>query len=173
MLDHATDSVFEVSDSELAEGLEDEPDDVDEMATRLDVDAQAYELPLEPEAAPAGGSAKAEEPLPEEVTWAKEHVSDALVDPLAELATEIRRSVQHYQRQHRQEQISKLLISGGSAGIAGLASFLEAEIGILAEVANPFAHIETDQEDASDAYLRDVGPTVAIAVGLALRDMVD
>jgi type IV pilus assembly protein PilM len=173
MLDHATDSVFELSDSELAEGIAEEADDVDEMATRLDVDAQAYELPPEPGAAPADQTDAKQEPLPEEVAWAKEHVSDALVDPLSELATEIRRSVQHYQRQHRQEQISKLLVSGGSATIPGLASFLEAEIGISAEVADPFKHVETDPDNASAPYLKDVGPTLAIAVGLALRDMVD
>ncbi|HCU37422.1 MAG TPA: hypothetical protein DGT21_18915 [Armatimonadetes bacterium] len=175
MLDHATDSVFELSDSEMAEELA-HADDIDEMATRLDVDALAYELPPEPDTAltpPPDAAAEQSEPEPDEVRWARDHVSDALVDPLSELATEIRRSVQHYQRQHRNEQISRLLISGGSAVIPGLSNFLEAEIGIQTEVANPFKNVESDPDDASDAYLQNVGPAVAIAVGLALRDMTD
>lgn len=179
MLEHATDSVFELSDAEMAEQLE-QADDVDEMATRLDVDAQAYELPPEPDTTLTPPTGKPDEqaeeqgePEPDEVRWAKEHISDALVDPLSELGTEIRRSVQHYQRGHRNEQISKLLVSGGSAAIPGLAGFLEAEIGIVTEVANPFLNIETDPDDASAAYLHDIGPAVAIAVGLALRDMTD
>jgi len=190
-MEEGTDSVFELSDSEVAGELEEEADDADAMATRLDMDAQAYELPPDQTAEPEeeeyrlpgeeeeeaveGAEAGAEEaePVPEEVRQAREQVSEALFDVLNELATEVRRSVQHYQRHHRQEQISALLLSGGSAVMCGLADFLGAEVGLPARVADPFANIQIDADEVSEAYLHDVGPAVSIAVGLALRDMID
>ncbi len=197
-IEEATDSVFELSDSEVAEEVDEGAEDTDAMATRLDVDAQSYELPPDQpvEAEPAdehepGGEAEAQapeevgepaateeaaeeaEPIAEEEQWARQQISEALVGPLTELATELQRSIQHYQRQHRQEQISTIILSGGSAGVPGLAEFLAAEVGIPAKVADPFANIQFDPDEVSKAYLRDVGPTVSIAVGLALRDMLD
>ncbi len=191
-MDEATDSVFELSDSEVAEEVDEGAEDTDDMATRLDVDAQSYELPpdqpveAEPgaEAAVAAPEESGEpaateaavaeaEPLSEEEQWAQQQVSEALIDPLTELATELQRSIQHYQRQHRQEQISTIILSGGSASIPGLTEFLGAEIGIPAKIADPFARIQFDPDEVSEAYLRDVGPAVSIAVGLALRDMLD
>jgi len=147
-------------------------DEIDEMEPQREVESgQAFELP--PDQAPTEGSIPIEgsEPVSDEVAWAKEQISGAIVDVLTELGTEIRRSVQHYQRQHRQEEITNIIISGGSAVMPGLASFIGAEVGIPAEVADPFVNIETASEEVSQVYLNDISPMLSIAVGLALRDM--
>ncbi|MFO7947894.1 MAG: type IV pilus assembly protein PilM [Armatimonadota bacterium] len=173
------DSVFELSASE-----EDIPAEAasstDEMATQVDIDASAaHELPPEQEAeegAEAGAEQPVEaapEPVSEDVGWAQQQVSEAIIDVLAEIATEVRRSVDHYQRQHRDEQISTVLLSGGSAMIPGIAQFVGAEIGLPAEVADPFKHVEYDPAEVTEAYLRDIGPIASIAVGLAMRDMIE
>lgn len=175
------DSVFELSDSQ-ARGAEEEAP-TDEMATQVEIDtSQAYELPPDQTGAGAEEEIPAEsgegeqeliERLPEEVELATQQVSEAMVDVLAELATEVRRSVQHYQRQHRDEEISRVVISGGSALIKGLDEFLGAEIGIAAEIADPYQGIEWDPAEISEAYLKDVGPITSIAVGLAMRDIIE
>jgi type IV pilus assembly protein PilM len=171
------------------------------MATRVDIEAQAYELPpddtvaaeadaaegaegAEAEAKPEDGSPADEATpavedtapdVPEDVKWACEPVSEAMVDALSELANDIRLSVQRYQNEHRDEFNSKVVLSGGSASMRGLAQFMEAEIGmgIPTEVSNPWFGIEVDADEISEDYLAQIGPTVSVAVGLALRDMLD
>ncbi|MFP3904575.1 MAG: type IV pilus assembly protein PilM, partial [Armatimonadota bacterium] len=173
------DSVFELSASEEEISAEAAPS-TDEMATQVDIDSSAaHELPpeqqeeeAEPESEP--GAAKAmPEPVSEEVAWARDQVSESVIDILAEIATEVRRSVDHYQRQHRDEEISTVLLSGGSAMLPGIAQFVGAEIGLPAEVADPFKYVEYDPAEVTEVYLRDIGPIAAVAVGLAMRDMTE
>jgi len=216
-LDEDSDSVFELSDgdAEYAEEFAETGDATDEMATRVDIDAQAYELPpdetaaaekeqtedeaeavsaeteiapLPPEemdeknedeqAVPVAEADLTEDvpsDIPEDVRWACEPVSEAMLDALSELANDIRLSVQRYQNEHRNEHISKIIFSGGSASMRGLAQFMEIEIGmgIPTEVSNPWTNIEIDTDSVSETYLTEIGPTASIAVGLALRDMLE
>ena len=215
LVEEDSDSVFELSDgdSEYAEEFAEDGEDTDEMATRVDIDAQAYELPPDdmapaeteqveavaegaeaeeeaalppPEdagekdeasapAAEAEAAEEAEMDIPEDVRWACEPVSEAMIEALGELANDIRLSVQRYQNEHRDEFISKIILSGGSASMRGLAQFMGAEIGmgIPTEVSNPWTNIEMDADSVSETYLAEIGPTVSIAVGLALRDMLE
>ncbi len=169
------DSVFEMSDADQAAAAYGEPH-LDEAATQLDMDtSQAYALPPTPaagaaEAAPVAAAAPA--PVPPEVEAVRSQVYEAIAQPLLDLATEVRRSLDFYHRGHRDEDIDHLYLSGGSASIPGLAAFLGAEIGLAIEVADPFEYVVVGDE-VSDEYLKDIGPICVIAVGLAMRDMLD
>lgn len=169
------DSVFEVSDSsgpDLGGGL-----GMDEQATQLEVDTDsgAYQLPPDQTVAAlpvAGAPAVAgKEPLPAEVEAVQAQVYEAIAQPLIDLATEVRRSLDFYRRNHRNEDIDRIHISGGTASIPGIADFIGGEIGLVAEVANPFQYVEVDEAEALADYLRDVAPMCSVAVGLAMRDM--
>lgn len=161
-------SVFELSDtdrslSELEAGAE--------LATQLDVDAGgAYVVP--PEQQPVSEEAQPEEAaaLPPEIEAVRTQVYEAIAQPLLDLATEVRRSLDFYRRGHRDEEITHVYLSGGTAVIPGLAQFLSVEIGTNVEVADPFANVVVTEE-VSEEYLRDVGPLCVVAVGLAMRDM--
>lgn len=179
------DSVFELSDSQ-GEGAGEEQASTDEMATQVDIDSsQAYELPPDQTGAEAeevtdsraGETAQKvaedSQQMSEDVEWATRQVSEAMLDTLTELGTEVRRSVQHYQRQHREEEITRVIVSGGSAAIEGLDEFLSAEIGIPTEIADPYQGIEWDPAEISEQYLKDIGPTTSVAVGLAMRDILE
>jgi type IV pilus assembly protein PilM len=124
-----------------------------------------------PPAAPAAEAPPAEV-LPPEIQHAKNIVSEAVSQRIYDLVTEIGRSLDFYRRQHRSEALAEILLCGGSANLPGLAPLLGAETGISTRVANPFDHIESNG-DFTREYLRDIGPSMAIAVGLALRDMID
>jgi type IV pilus assembly protein PilM len=87
------------------------------------------------------------------------------------LTTELRRSLDFYRRQHRNEAIDRLILAGGSALIPGLADFVVADLAIPTEIANPFAGLVVS-DAVSAEYLRDIGPMCVIAAGLAMRDMV-
>ena len=90
----------------------------------------------------------------------------------ADLITEITRSVDFYRRQHREETLAEIIVCGGSAHLRGLTTLLSVETGLPARVGNPFENLQTDGVVSAE-YLRDVGPNLAVAVGLALRDMLD
>ncbi len=46
---------------------------------------------------------------------------------------------------------------------------LQQQIGVPVEMANPFKRIEFSEKDFDLEYLRDIGPVMAVAVGLAAR----
>jgi type IV pilus assembly protein PilM len=147
-------------------------------ATELEVEAPAPALapPAEPAApaapAPETPVAPPAEALPPEIQHAREIVSEAVGQRIYDLVTEIGRSLDFYRRQHRTEALAEILLCGGTANLPGLAALLGAETGISTRVANPFDHLETNG-DYPPEYLRDIGPSMALAVGLALRDMID
>ena len=101
---------------------------------------------------------------------AAQQIYDAIAPILGELTTELRRSLDFYRRQHRNEAIDRLVLAGGSALIPGVVDFVVADLAIPTEIANPFAAIMAPDTVALE-YLRDIGPLCAIATGLAMRDM--
>jgi type IV pilus assembly protein PilM len=172
------DSLYEESSSgpETAAPVTGEAETI--PATELDVETPVAAAPPQA-AAPVATAPEAEaapaapaEVLPPEVQHARGIVSEAVGQRIYDLVTEIGRSLDFYRRQHRTEALAEILLCGGSANMPGLAALIGAETGISTRVANPFDHIESDG-NYSREYLRDIGPSMAIAVGLALRDMIE
>ncbi len=162
-------SVFELSSAD-EEPATIEP--ADEGATHLEIeeDLGGYEEPVAPEA-PAAPVAPAE-PMDPDLVEAREHVAEVLTESVLDIATEVRRSLDFYRRQHRNEPIDRIVVTGGTAGLEGLVQLMAEETGVATELGDPFRYTEIDDSSVSAQYLRDIGPTMVIAVGLALRDMV-
>jgi type IV pilus assembly protein PilM len=168
--DELQDSVFEVSDSgheyQREGGLE-------EAATQLEVDSsQAYQLPPDRYTAATAATAAAVQAVPEEVEAVQAQVYEAIAQPLLDLAVEVRRSLDFYRRNHRNEDIDRVVLSGGTASIPGLAQFLASEIGVVTEIANPLEYVAVESSEVSPEYVRDLAPICIVAIGLAMRDMV-
>jgi len=123
-------------------------------------------------AAPAPAAAPAAPDEPPEVQQARGLVNEAISQKVYDLITEITRSVDFYRRQHREETLAEIIVCGGSAHLRGLTTLLSVETGLPARVGNPFENLQTDGVVSAE-YLREVGPNLAVAVGLALRDMLD
>jgi len=68
-----------------------------------------------------------------------------------------------------EEPIEKVYISGGCARLKGLPEVLETRLQVPVELLNPFRQIEVPEKLFDPEYVRDIGPLVTIAVGLALR----
>nr|ABB43054.1 PilM [Myxococcus xanthus DK 1622] len=64
---------------------------------------------------------------------------------------------------------SKVYLSGGTAKIPALFKTIEARTGVPVEILNPFRKIEVDNRKFDPAFVMDVAPMAAVAVGLALR----
>ncbi len=87
----------------------------------------------------------------------------------AELAGEIRRSFDFYRSSSHADTLHKVLLSGGSARLPGLVSFLSENLELPIEVANPLRAIKVDQRKFDIGHLNDISPQLAVSVGLSLR----
>ena len=89
------------------------------------------------------------------------------------LAVEIRNSLDFFQSTTTYEKISKLYLSGGGSKIKDFNILLQQEIGIPVEIVHPFTKIEYNEKNFDVEYLREIGPTMAVGVGLASRRVGD
>lgn len=99
-------------------------------------------------------------------------VFSAMAPVLGELLTELRRSLEYYRGRTSDGQIDEILLCGGSARLKGLAEFLSSELQIPARVANPLQYVSVNARNFSREYLEELSPSLAVAIGLAARDMV-
>jgi type IV pilus assembly protein PilM len=101
--------------------------------------------------------------VPREVEEAMRAVSETVIG-------EISRSLDFYGATTAEGRISRVLISGGSAKVAGLRHAFQERTGHRIETLNPLARmVPTSRFDPDD--LQDLAPALGVAVGLALRRM--
>jgi type IV pilus assembly protein PilM len=102
-----------------------------------------------------------QEVVPREVEEAMRAVSETVIG-------EISRSLDFYGATTAEGRIARVLISGGSARVAGLRNAFQERTGHRIEVLNPLAKmVPTSRFDPDD--LQDLAPSLGVAVGLALR----
>ncbi len=89
------------------------------------------------------------------------------------LAVEIGNSLDFFQSTSTYEKISKLYLSGGGSKIKNFDSTLQQQIGMPVEIANPFKQVDYSGRDFDLEYLREIGPIMAVGVGLASRKVGD
>ncbi len=109
-----------------------------------------------------GTSTDADSVVPQEVERVIVSVSETL-------AGEIQRSLDFYMATAADSQISRIYLSGGTCKIPSLYKIIENKVGVPVEVMNPFRNIEFDPKRFDPEYIREVGPSAAVAVGLGLR----
>ena len=85
------------------------------------------------------------------------------------LAVEIGNSIDFFQSTGTYQKISRLFLSGGGSKVKDFDVILQQQIGVPVEMANPFKRIEYSEKDFDLEYLRDIGPVMAVGVGLASR----
>jgi type IV pilus assembly protein PilM len=98
-----------------------------------------------------------------------DQVGPIIQDIHRELVGEIRRSFDFFRSSSQDEQIHKMVISGGSARLPGLLETLSENLEIPGEIANPLRNIKFDAKRFDPEYLDFIAPQTAISVGLALR----
>ena len=90
-----------------------------------------------------------------------------------ELSAEFRKTLDFYRSSTQKEKIDRIILSGGSSKVANLTSILQQKMNIPVEVLNPFASIKYDESVYDPAWVNDIGPSMVIAVGLAIREVGD
>jgi len=100
-----------------------------------------------------------------ELKW--EALVPALESVSRDLALEVRRTFDYFGSTSESERIGRVVMSGGAARLRGLTEYLSSAWSIPVEVARPLERIDVDPDLADEVTA--AGPTLAVAVGLALR----
>lgn len=83
---------------------------------------------------------------------------------------ELQRILDFFSTNVSYDPIQKIFLSGGASQTYGLSDTMENELNIPVEKIDPFRNIRVNERNFDMDYLDLVGPTLAVAVGLALRD---
>ncbi len=85
------------------------------------------------------------------------------------LMLEIQKTFDFFKATAASDRIDRIILSGGGARVDGFTEGLAERFATPVEVFNPFKQIAFDAKKFGDQTAADIGPTVAVAVGLALR----
>lgn len=86
-----------------------------------------------------------------------------------DLAQELQKTFDFFLATTSTAKIDQLLLSGGSARIVNFDTQLKERFGMLVEVMNPFRQIDVSGGPVSEEWLTENAPSLAVAVGLAVR----
>ena len=98
-----------------------------------------------------------------------QEVERVLMGVAEQVAGEIQRSLDFYAGTAADANFSKVFLSGGTAKIPALFKTIESRVGVPVEILNPFRKIDVDNRKFDPAFIMEVAPMAAVAVGLALR----
>ncbi len=101
------------------------------------------------------------EVVPQEIDQAVRQVTEQVVD-------EIGRSLDFFAATSMDSQIERIVLCGGGAKVPGLDEAFSVRTGLEVERLDPLARM-LPQERFDAAYLEEVGPTLGVGVGLAMR----
>ena len=97
-----------------------------------------------------------------------EELLEIIRNAAMDIVGEIRLCFDHYENQTEQV-VNVIYLSGGSSGLAGIAEFLAAQLGIQVKLWNPVVNLKTGLQVRDPEGLRKVASQLAVATGLALR----
>jgi type IV pilus assembly protein PilM len=100
-------------------------------------------------------------------------IQKVLKEASESLAVEIGNSLDFFQSATTYEKITKLYLSGGGSKIKDFDILLQQHIGIPVEMINPFKKVEFSEKEYDMEYMREIGPVMAVGVGLASRKVGD
>jgi type IV pilus assembly protein PilM len=98
---------------------------------------------------------------------------DVLTKVNETITQEIRRSLDFYNSTASEDRITRIFISGGASKGYQLIDSISEKAGLLVENINPFAKLKYNEKDFDPEYLQEIGPLMAVTVGLAIRRVGD
>ncbi|WP_162924539.1 type IV pilus assembly protein PilM [Rubrobacter indicoceani] len=93
-----------------------------------------------------------------------------LEDAASRLAAEVQRSVEFHNSRPSAREVSRILVSGEGALVAGLGGYLEDYLGVPAGLAKPTGRLVANTSNVSDEQLAQMEPVLAVALGLAMEE---
>lgn len=102
-----------------------------------------------------------------------EDLADIVSSVVADWCTEIRRALDFFYSTYPDDQIKKIVLSGGGGNIKEFRQVLSVETSADVQTINPFENIQVDEQQFDIEYLEQIAPQASICMGLALRKVDD
>ena len=103
----------------------------------------------------------------------KEEVQEIVRSFTLSWCKELRQAIDFYYSTYADEDIKKIILSGGGAMAEGLSGLLSAETSLDVEMCNPFINIKINEKQNDTNYLKKIAPQAVICMGLASRSLFD
>jgi type IV pilus assembly protein PilM len=102
-----------------------------------------------------------------------EDLKEIVESVVTDWCIEIKRALDFFYSTYPEEQIGRIVLSGGGANIKKFLELLAAETSAEVEVINPFQNFIIDSNRFDSSYLEKIAPQAAICMGLATRKIGD
>ncbi|GLI33190.1 type IV pilus assembly protein PilM [Desulforhabdus amnigena] len=99
----------------------------------------------------------------------KKELEEIFTSIVRNWVAECKRAIDFYYSNYPENKIEKVFLSGGSCTIPGLERVFQENTGVAVEVFNPLTKVSSDPKTFDPEYLDQIGPQMAISLGLALR----
>ncbi len=102
-----------------------------------------------------------------------EDLSGVVSAVVSDWCTEIRRALDFFYSTYPEDQITRIVLSGGGANISEFRQLLAAETSAKVEMINPFQSLVVDHNAFEPAYIEQISPQASICMGLSIRRVDD
>ena len=99
----------------------------------------------------------------------KNDLSEITTAVVSDWCAEIRKALDFFYSTYPDEQIKRVVLSGGGANIREFQELLAVETSTEVETIDPFKNLMIDNKKLDASYLEQVAPQAAICMGLAIR----
>jgi type IV pilus assembly protein PilM len=90
-----------------------------------------------------------------------------------DFSAELRKTLDFFTATSGAERVDQIVLAGGGSGVLNLDAILRDKFAIPVEVMNPFRNITINESDFNPEWISEVAPSMAVAVGLAIRKVGD
>lgn len=108
--------------------------------------------------------------LPDKIS--EEDMKEITSTIVSDWCTEIRRALDFFYSTYPDDQIKRIVLSGGGGNIAEFRELLAAEASAAVETINPFGNFSVD-DSLDPLFIKEIAPQAAICMGLAIRKVDD
>ena len=100
-------------------------------------------------------------------------LTEIISSVVTDWCTEIRRALDFFYSTYPDDQIKRIILSGGGANIKDFQDLLSVETSTEVETIDPFKNLITDNSRLDASYLEQIAPQAAICMGLSIRRVDD
>lgn len=90
-----------------------------------------------------------------------------------DFAGELRKTLDFFTATSGAERVDEIVLAGGGSGVLNLDAILRDKFGIPVTILDPFRRVTVDESQFNPEELAEIAPSMAIAVGLAIRKLGD
>ncbi|MHB8781386.1 MAG: type IV pilus assembly protein PilM [Candidatus Geothermincolia bacterium] len=104
---------------------------------------------------------------------ASEEASNLIRQEIMRFVNEIRRSLDYFVTQTQERNLRRIVVSGNGSRILNFPQELSAALRLPVEIGRPFQNVQLGQLAYGPEELAEMEPALAVAVGLALREVME